>query len=172
MAQIIREHETSSHDEQLTQPISLGDSSARQETPTVPIATLIQLPRPGPQDSIPPKQCDNQPPATSNEADPIADGAATDSERLLKRVIVLKEELNQMVQPEERYFDLAHNAVGGRIRMPDSSHGPGIHQAVRELLEREYSAISGGSQQINQVLTVSGVVEEFHPLTRASGSGT
>ena len=86
-------------------------------------------------------------------------------------------ELNKTVQAAERGFDLAHNAQGGMIRMPDSSHDQDIHQAVRELLERANSAelrelrrFQETSVRMNQIITVSGVVEEFHPLIQASGS--
>ena len=124
--------------------------------------------------SIPPtRQRDSQPPATPKDVgvtsglDPIAESAAKDDERLLKRLVKLMGELNTTVQAAERAFDLAHNAQGGMIRLPDSSHDQDIHQAVRELLERENSAELGELRQfqetsvkMNQIITVSGMAKE------------
>jgi len=137
-------------------------------------ATETRQRQPRHQDSIPPlRRRDGQPPATPKDArvtsglDPIAESAAKDDERLLKRLIKLMGELNTTVQAAERAFDLAHNAQGGMIRMPDSSHDQDIHQAVRELLERANSTELGElrrfqetSVKMNQIITVSGMAKE------------
>ena len=109
--------------------------------------------------------------------DPIAESAAKDDERLLKRLIKLMGELNTTVQAAERAFDLAPNAQGGIIRLPDNSHDQDIHKAVRELLERANSTELGElrrfqetSVKMNRIITVSGVETERHTLTQASGS--
>jgi hypothetical protein len=143
--------------------------------PVAPIAsstaTDTQHSHPRRQGSIPPpRRRDSQPPAALKDAevisglDPIAESAAKDNERLLKRLIKLMEELNKTVQAAERGFDLAHNAQGGTIRMPDSLHDQDIHRAVRELLERADNAELGelrrfqeSSVKMNQIITVSGV---------------
>ena len=134
------------------------------------------------QDSIPPppRRRDSQPPATPKDAeaisgrDPIAESLAKDNKRLIRRLIKPIEELNKTVQAEERVFNLAHNAQGGMIRMPDSSHDQGIHQAVRELLEGGNSSalrqFQETSMKVNQIITVSGVMTESYALTEASGS--
>jgi len=147
-------------------------------------ATGTQQRQPRRQDSIPPPRWrDSQPPATFKDAgvtsglDPIAESAAKDDERRLKRLIKLMGELNATVQAAERAFDLAHNAQGGMIRMPDSSYNQDIHQDVRELLERGNSTELGElrrfqetSMKMNRMITVSGVVTERYSLTQASGS--
>jgi hypothetical protein len=99
---------------------------------------------------------------------------AKDKKRLIKRLIKPIEELDQAVQGPERVFNLAHNAEGGMIRLPDSSHDQSIHQAVRELLEGGNSAelrrFQETTMKVNQIITVSGAVTECHTLTQASGS--
>ena len=142
------------------------------------MATDAQRSQPRRQDSIPPpppRRRDSQPPASPKDAevisglDPIAESAARDNKRLLKRLIKPIEELSQVVQVAERNFDLAHNAQGGTIRLPDISHGQDIHQAVRELLEGGNSAMLRRFQEtsmiMNQIITVSGVVTERNALT-------
>ena len=61
--------------------------------------------------------------------------------------------------------------------MPDSSHDQDTHQAVLELLKRSNRAelkvlrlFQEAAAEMNQIITVSEVVEERHPLTRASGT--
>ena len=77
-----------------------------------------------------------------------------------------------MVQPAARDFGLAHNIQGGTIRMPDSSHDQAVHQAVRELIESGNSAalrqFQETSMKMNQIITVSRVVTEYHALTKGS----
>ncbi len=46
-----------------------------------------------------------------------------------------------MVQFAARDFNLAYNAQGGAIHMPDLPHDQTIHQAIRELLEDGNSAM-------------------------------
>jgi len=70
-------------------------------------------------------------------------------------------------------FDLAHNAQGGTICMPSSSHNQAIHQAVHELLEGgspELRRFQETAVKMNQVIDVSGVVAGCNTLTRASAS--
>ena len=105
----------------------------------------------------------------------IAESAAKDDKRLTRRLVKLMEELNMTVQPAERSFDLAHNAQGGIIRLPDKSHNQAIHQAVRQLLEGAGSAdlmrrFHETFVKMNQIITVSGVVVERYTLTQASGN--
>jgi len=147
-------------------------------------AIETQSHQPRRQDSIPPpRRRDSQPPTTpkgagvTSELDPIAESAAKDDERLIKRLVKLMGELNTTVQAAERAFDLAHNAQGGMIRFPDNSHDQDIHQAVRELLKRANSTELGElrrfqetSVKMNRIITVSGVAKERSTLTQASGS--
>jgi len=149
------------------------------------MATDTQQRQPRRQDSIPPppRRRDSQQPGSPKDTeaisglDPIAESLAKDNKRLIRRLIKPIEELNKTVQAEERVFNLAHNAQGGMIRMPDSSHDQGIHQAVRELLEGGNSAelvelrrFQETTMKVNQIITVSGVMTERHTLTQASGS--
>ena len=115
----------------------------------------------------PPRRRGSQPPASPKVAevisglDPIAESAAKDNKRFLKRLIKPIEELNKTVQVAERGFHLAHNAQGGTIRMPDLSHDRDVHQAVRELLEGGGSVVLRQFQEtsmiMNQIIAVSGV---------------
>jgi len=149
------------------------------------MATDTQQRQPRRQDSIPPppRRRDRQQPGSPEDTeaisglDPITESLAKDNKRLIRRLIKPIEELNKTVQAEERVFNLAHNAQGGMIRMPDSSHDQGIHQAVRELLEGGNSAelvelrrFQETTMKVNQIITVSGVMTERHTLTQASGS--
>jgi len=106
--------------------------------------------------------------------DPIAESAAKDNKRFIRRLINLLEEFNTTVQAAERNFNLAHNAEGGTIRMPDISHHRAIYQEVRDLLKGESNIelrrFQEASMQVNHIITVSGVVTESHTLTQASGN--
>jgi len=146
-----------------------------------PAATDTQRLQPRRQDSIPlPRRRDSQPPTTPKDAevisglDPIAESAAKDDKRLTRRLQKLIEELNKTVEAAERGFNLAHNAQGGTIRLPDTSHDQAIHQAVRELLEGANSVVlrrfQENSVKVNQIIRVSGVVAGCNTLTRASGN--
>lgn len=167
-------------------PISLGESPASSPTVTAPLVALPAAPpavdaqhtAPQRQNSIPPpRRRESLPPATPKDADiisgldPIAESAAKDDKRLLRRLTKLMEELNKTVQPVERTFDLAHNAQGGTIRMPDNSHDQAIHQAVRELLEGASSSELRRFQEtsviMNQIITVSRVVIKWQMLTQS-----
>jgi len=106
--------------------------------------------------------------------DAIAESAAKDNKRFIRRLINLLEEFNTTVQAAERNFNLAHNAEGGTIRMPDISHHRAIYQEVRDLLKGESNIelrrFQEASMQVNHIITVSGVVTERHMLTQASGN--
>ena len=146
-----------------------------------PAVTDPQPLQPRRQDSkSPPRRRESQPPATAKDADiisgldPIAESAEKDDDRLRRRLIKLVEEFNKTVQAAERGFDLAHNAQGGTIRIPDPSHDQAIHQAVFELLggakSVELRRFQETSVIVNQVITVSGAVTECYTLTDASGN--
>jgi hypothetical protein len=136
--------------------------------PVPPAATVTSRPPPRRQESKPPpKRRDSQVPASPKDADlisgldPIAEGAAKDDKRLIKRLIKLVQEFNKTVQAAERNFDFGPNAQGGTIRIPDASHNQAIHRAVRELLEGsgsgELRRFQENSVIVNQVIKVSGV---------------
>jgi len=162
---------------------AVAPAAAPTATPTTTqIAPDTQRPQPRRQESIPiPRRRDSaQLPAAPKDADiisgldAIAESAAKDDKRLTRRLIKLMEELNKTVQAAERSFDLAHNAQGGTIRLPDKSHDLATHQAVRQLLEGANSAelrrFQETSVKMNQIITVSGVVAECHTLTQAPGN--
>ena len=181
----------SSPTEQVTSPTSLDDLRALQESPTattppvvpiaIPTVTDTQRRQSQRQDSIPPpRRRESQPPATPKDAeatsalDPIAESAAKDKKRFIKRLIKTMEEFNKPVQGPERDFNFAHTAQGGTIRIPDSSHDQAIHEAFRELIESGESEplrrFQETSVKMNQILTVSGVVTGRHKLTKCSGN--
>ena len=148
----------------------------------MPTATNTQRYQAWRQDSIPPpRRRDSQPPTVPQDAeaittpDPIAESAAKDNERFIKRLINLLE-VDQTVQAgaAERDFNLTHNALGGTIRMPDISHHPDIHREFIGLLEGENNEklrrLQEASMKVNQMITVGGVVIEYHTLTQASGN--
>ena len=151
-------------------PTSLGESGASSPTvttpPVAPTAADTQRAPPRRQGSIPlPRRRETQPPASPKDAeiisglDAVAESAAKDDKRLIKRLVKLMEELNKTVQGAELEFDLAHNAEGGTIRMPDDSHDQAIHRAVGELLGGAYSSelrrFQETSVRVNQIITVS-----------------
>ena len=188
VGQLQREKATYSQAEQVASPISLGDSSTSQESPTattppvapvaIPIPTDSQQRQPQRrrQDSIPPpRRRDGQPPASPkdteeiSELDPIAENAAKDNTRFTKRLIKLLEEFNKTVQATERDFNLAHNVQGGTIRMPGLSHHQAISdQEFRELIKggtsTELRRFQEASMKVNQRITVSGAVTECQAL--------
>ena len=58
--------------------------------------------------------------------------------------------------------------------MPDISTDPAIYQEFSGLLEGENNEklrrLQEASMKVNQMITVSGVVTEYHTLTQASGN--
>ena len=147
----------------------------------IPTATNTQRCQPRRQDSIqPPKRRDSQPPTTPKDVDtisgldPIAESAAKDNKRFIRRLKTLLEEFNKTVRAAERDYNLTHNAQGGTIRMPDISHHPAIYQEVSELLKGENNLelrrFQEASMKVNQIITVSGVVTKYHTLKQASGN--
>ena len=169
-------------------PISLTESGASSPTVTTPpiaptaapAAADTQRAPPRRQGSIPlPRRRESQPPATpkdaeiTSELDPVAESAAKDDQRLLRRLVKLMGELNKTVEGAELEFELAHNAEGGIIRMPGDSHDPAIHRAVRELLggaqSSELRRFQETSARVNQIITVSRVMMECQTLIPASG---
>ena len=152
--------------------VPLDVSSAPQGSPTVttPPVGLIAVPtatdtqrRQG--SMTPPRRRDSQPDATARDAeavsalDPIAESVAKDNKRLIRRLVKLSKELNETVQADEQNFNLAHNAKGRTIRMPDMVHYPDIYQEVRELLEGEGSIelrrFQEASMKADQIIAVS-----------------
>jgi len=117
---------------------------------------------------------------TTPELDPIAENAAKDNKRFIRRLINLLEEFDSTDQAAEWNFNLAHNAQGGTVRMPDISYHQAIYQEVCELLKGGSSAelaelrrFQEITMKVNQIITVSEVSEvvtERHTLTQASGS--
>ena len=85
------------------------------------------------------------------------------------RLIKLIQELDDTVQPAEQAFDLKHNAHSGIIRMPSDSDDQYIHRAIHELLVGSNSAmlrrLQEDSVKMNQIIRVSGVVNEYCTLT-------
>jgi hypothetical protein len=174
----------------------MGDSLVSSPTATTfPTAVPIAVPTADPpatdpqrapsrrQSSIlPPRRRDSQPPATPRDTEVISglsvidESAAKDDKRLIKRLVKLIEGLNKTVQGAERDFDLAHNAKGGEIRMPDSSHDHAIHQAVRELLQgsdsSELRRFQETSVKMNQIIEVSRVVMGVPYADTSSGNTT
>jgi len=83
------------------------------------------------------------------------------------------EDLDNTVQSAERGFDLAHNAQSGTIRMPGDSHEQEIHQAVRELIGSNSAVLrrfQENSVKMNQIITVSRVLNPYHALTYPSAN--
>ena len=144
----------------------------------VPIATDTQQRQLRRQESLPPpRRRYSQPDPTTSDAeavDPLTESAAKDNKKFIKRLANLLEEFNETVQAAEQNFNLRHNAEGGTIRMPDIAHHQAIYQEVSELLEGEGNIqlrqFQEASMQVNQIITVSGVVTECHALTQASES--
>ena len=167
--------------EKVTSPISLGDLSVPQASPTVntppvaPIATPTATGAPRRQDGIsPPHTRPPTTPAGISGLDPISESVGRDSERFISRLVERLEVVNKTAQATGQDFNLAHNAQGGMIRIPGSSLDQAIHQAVRELLESGNSAalrrFQETSMKMNQIITVSGVVTERHKLTKCPGN--
>ena len=165
----------------------MDDSSTQQESPTATVTTPPVAPRAVPattntqrrqslrQNSIPPpRRRDSQPHATVSDAeaapalDPIAESAAKDNKKFIKRLANLLEEFNETVQAAEQNFNLRHNAEGGTIRMPDMAHHQTIYQEVSELLKGESSIelrrFQEAAMKVNQIITVSEVMIGRHVL--------
>ena len=166
-------------------PASLDVSSTLQGSPTVttpvarkPVSTATNTQRRQSllQNNIPPpRRRDSQPHATASDAeavpapDPIAESAAKDNKKLIRRLVNLLEEFNETLQVAEQNFNLVHNAKGGTIRMPDMAHHQAIYQEVSELLKGESNIellrFQEATMKVNQIIVVSEAVRGCYALT-------
>lgn len=150
-------------------------SSSSAATPARLPATAA--PRPTNPRFLPPRRQGTRSPPRQRESplpqDPIAESAAKDDARLIRRMTKLMRELpsDDPSDSAERGFDLAHNARSGMICMPGDTHDQDTHQAVFQLLDSaDLRQLQEYFVNMNQIITVSRELNQYYPLMSHSAN--